>query len=148
MNNYEINEETMAVISTAKGKTKIIEEYHEYQINCDAYEVMDESCKYFGSSYTGRVSGAKKMLGYEYKVPIIVEESKQMIFFPTISPQAEGCCWISLKHFQSLQETAGKTQIQFKNGYRLPSSISKASLDNQVLRSTRLESVLNSRKKA
>ena len=110
MNNYEINEETMAVISTAKGKTKIIEEHHEYQINCDAYEVMDESCKYFGSSYTGRVSGAKKMLGYEYKVPIIVEESKQLIFFPTISPQAEGCCWISLKHFQSLQETAGKTQ--------------------------------------
>ena len=45
MNNYEINEETMAVISTAKGKTKIIEEHHEYQINCDAYEVMDESWK-------------------------------------------------------------------------------------------------------
>lgn len=148
MNNYEINEETMAVISTSKGKTKIIEENHEYQIDCDAYQIMDESCKYFGSSYAGRVSGAKKMLGYEYKVPIIVEESKKMIFFPTISPHAEGCCWISLQHFQSLQENDNITEILFKNGYQLLSSISKSSLDNQVLRSTRLESVLNSRKKA
>lgn len=147
MNNYEINEETMAVISTEKGKTIILEENHEYNIDKDAYEIMDESCRYFGSSYNGRVAGAKKMIGYEYKLPIIVEESKKIIFFPTVSPQLEGCCWISLNHFNSISDKELNTEITFKNGKKITTNISKASLNNQVLRSTRLESILNSRKK-
>ena len=42
MENYEINEDTYAVISSCIGKTKIIEKYGEQTINNDAYKIMDE----------------------------------------------------------------------------------------------------------
>ena len=37
---------------------------------------MDDSCKYFGSSYQGRYEGTKNLIGMNYKLPIIIEESR------------------------------------------------------------------------
>ena len=82
MNNYEINEETYAIISQDIGKTEIIEKSNDYIIDNDAYKVMDESCKYYGSSYKGRLEAAKILLNCSYKLPILVEESSVLIFFP------------------------------------------------------------------
>ena len=82
MEKYEVNEETLAVIGMGKNQSKILERGTEYFVEDSAYEVMDYSCQYFGSSYLGRVDGSKKMLGANYKLPIIVEESSELIFFP------------------------------------------------------------------
>ena len=65
---------------------------------------MDESCKYFGSSYEGRKEGAKSILGAEYKVPIVVEDSSNLILFPTTSPYADDCIWISLKRVNNIHK--------------------------------------------
>lgn len=146
MKDYEINDETMALIQLGDEKTKIIEEDHEYVINKSAYSIMDESCKYFGSSYLGRVEGSKNMIGYEYKLPIIVEESRKIIFFPTSSPYSDDCSWISLKHVDNIEKNDNNTILVFKNGTKVKLNVSKASFNNQLLRSTRLESVLNARK--
>ncbi len=146
MKEYEINDETMALIQLGEDKTKIIEENKEYVVNKNAYSIMDDSCKYFGSSYVGRVEGSKNMIGYEYKLPIIVEESRKLIFFPTSSPNSEDCSWISLKHVDDVEKNTESTILRFKNGSKVKLNISKASFNNQLLRSTRLESVLNARK--
>ncbi len=146
MKDYEINDETMALIQLGEEKTKIIEEDKEYVIDKSAYSIMDDSCKYFGSSYLGRVEGSKNMIGYEYKLPIIVEESRKLIFFPTSSPYSEDCSWISLKHVDNIEKNDNNTILVFKNGTKVKLNVSKASFNNQLLRSTRLESVLNARK--
>lgn len=146
MKDYEINDETMALIQLGEEKTKIIEEDNEYVVNKSAYSIMDESCKYFGSSYLGRVEGSRNMIGYEYKLPIIVEESRKLIFFPTSSPSSDDCSWISLKHVNNIEKTSDNTVLVFKNGTKIKLNVSKASFNNQLLRSTRLESVLNARK--
>lgn len=143
---YEINEETLAVISISEKKAKVLEQNKEYLVEKSAYEIMDDSCKYFGSSYEGRVSGAKSMLEANYKLPVIVEESRKMIFFPTESPLLPKCMWISLKHYDHMVNDDTCTKIYFKNGTVINTNISKASLNNQVLRSTRLESILNYRR--
>ncbi len=146
MKDYEINDETMALIQLGEEKTKIIEEDKEYVIDKSAYSIMDDSCKYFGSSYSGRVEGSKNMIGYEYKLPIIVEESRKLIFFPTSSPYSDDCSWISLKHVDNIEKNDNNTILVFKNGTKVKLNVSKASFNNQLLRSTRLESVLNARK--
>ena len=76
MEKYEINKETLAVVGINKKTTKVLEKSREYIINDIAYEVMEHSCQYFGSSYGGRVEGSKKMIDSNYKLPIIVEEPR------------------------------------------------------------------------
>ena len=78
--------------------------------------------------------------------PIIIEESKEIIFFPTSSPRLYECCWVSLKNIDKYQKLEKNALVLFNNGYLLELDISYGSLDNQILRATRLESVLRMRK--
>lgn len=142
MNNYEINEETYAVISSDIGKTQIIEKNNDYIINNDAYKVMDESCKYYGSSYKGRLEAAKILLDCSYKLPILVEESSVLIFFPIKSSLLDDCCWINVNSIYNIEKIDNKSQITFKNGKKMIFDISKLSLENQIYRSTKLESII------
>ena len=142
MNNYEINEDTYAVISTDVGKTRIIEKDYDVILDNDAYKIMDESCKYYGSSYMGRVEGAKKILDCSYKLPILVEESSVLIFFPIKSSLLDDCCWINLNSIKSIEKVDNKTKIYFKNGKEMLFDISKLSLENQIYRSSKLESII------
>lgn len=148
MEKYEINKDTAAVVGINEKFTKIVEKENDYFVNDIAYEVMDYSCQYFGSSYLGRVDGSKRILGANYKLPIIVEESNDLIFFPIISPDCPKCTWISLKWYDSVKIEDGKTYIKLKNGKKIMSSASKNSIENQVLRASRLLLLLNERKKS
>jgi competence protein ComK len=142
MKNYEINDETYAVISQELGKTKIIEKEKDYDVEKDAYKVMDESCKYYGSSYKGRLEAAKEILECSYKLPILVEESSALIFFPIKSSLLDDCCWINLNSIKFIEKVDNKTKITFKNNKEELFDISKLSLENQIYRSSRLESVI------
>lgn len=143
---YEINSNTLAVIGLKDGQTKIIEYDSEFILKEKAYEVMEHSCNYFGSSYSGRVNGSKNILGCNYKVPIIVEETSDLIFFPTTSPDIDECCWFSLNSIDLLKNEENNTRIYLKNGKKIDSKISKNSLENQLLRATRLKYLINERK--
>ena len=142
MNNYEINEDTYAVISTDVGKTTIIEKNYELFVDHDAYKIMDESCKYYGSSYMGRVEGSKKILNCSYKLPIVVEESSVLIFFPIKSSLLDDCCWINLNSIDRIEKYDNKSKIVFKNNKEMVFDISKLSLENQIYKSSKLESTI------
>lgn len=146
MNNYEINENTMAVISINEKESKVVEKDREYYINTSGYNIMDESCQYFGSSYQGRVDGSRAILNARYKLPIVVEDTNNLIFFPTESPDLESCSWLSLKDIANVIEENNETIILFKNGVKISVNVSKFSLDNQILRASRLEYMLRSRR--
>ena len=144
---YEINEGTLAVLAKEKGKSEILEDDQKYIIDERPFKIMDHSCQYFGSSYEGRSQGSQAMLGSErYKVPIIVEETQNLIFFPTVSPTNNDCSWIALKQVKSYEKENGFTKITFKNGHQLELPISYRSFENQILRATRLESIMKNRR--
>ena len=67
-------------------------------------KIIENSCRYFGSSYNGRHIGTKNLTGINYKSPIIIEETKNIIFFPTTSPKQSDCSWISLKYINISNE--------------------------------------------
>ena len=146
MKNYEINEDTIAIIPIEYEKTKVIEKNNEYIIEEKAYNVMDENCKYYGSTYVGRLKAAKDILNCSYKLPILVEESSLLIFFPTKSSLESDCCWINFNLIKNVDKIDNKSLINFSNDKELIVDSSKLSIENQISRSARLGYIINQRK--
>ncbi len=146
MISYEINCDTLALIPVSENETKIIERNNIFNINSSVMDIIENSCEYFGSSYIGRHEGTKKLIGITHKAPIIIEESKNLIYFPTTSPRLDNCIWIGLNNIKTYERKNGKTELEFTNNKKIRLDISFGSLDNQVLRATKLESVLRKRK--
>lgn len=145
---YEINEGTLAVVSLGSSKSKIYEDKKEYIVDSTPFEIIDYSCKYFGSSYEGRKEGTKSILNIDYKVPIIIEGTNNLIFFPTSSPYSIDCCWISLKDIKNVREYKDKgCEITFNNNKKVIIPVSKRMINNQILRASRLDLILRNRKK-
>jgi len=145
LKDYEINEDTLALISL-NDKTKVYENNKSFTINKDANCIMEDSCRYFGSSLSGRQKGTENLIGVSYKAPIIIEESKNIIFFPTASPRLKKCCWISLNNLERYYNKNNKVILEFKNKEKIVLNLSYGVIDNQILRATRLEAVLRGRK--
>lgn len=122
MNNYEINEETLIIMPISDKKSKVIEKSDEHIIDLTPNKIMENSCSYFGSSLMGRQNGSKYILGSNYKIPIVVEESKDII------------------------KKERKTIIVFDNDQEIVIDIPYLSIQNQILRATRLNAILKKRK--
>jgi len=146
MDSYEINTSTLAILPNGEETSKVIEKNNEYIVQLPAFTVMENSCEYFGSSYEGRVKGTKSALGISYKPPIVIEESRDIIFFPTTSPTSNRCSWISLKNIKSYERIPGGVKIIFENNKEAIFPVSLESFENQLYRATRLESVLRKRR--
>lgn len=144
--NYIINSNTVALISLENKITRVIENDNSFIINESTMKIIENSCEYFGSSYIGRHKGTKILTGINYKSPIIIEESKNIIFFPTTSPRDINCSWISLFYINKYINKDGKIEVLFENGEKIIFNMSYGSFDNQYLRATKLESILRKRK--
>jgi competence protein ComK len=144
--NYEINNDTQLIMPVGKNSSKIIEVDDEYFIKEKTLNILEHSCEYFGSSLEGRKEGTKKLLGITHKSPIIVEESRKIIFFPTTSPEKDDCIWINLDKIEKYYKSGKKkSSIQFKSGDIINFDVSIGSLTNQILRATRLKYILEDR---
>ena len=147
MENYEVNSDTLAIIPLNANETRIIERGSDFVVNSSSMKIIDDGCRFFGSTYNGRMEGTKSMIGINYKAPIILEETIPMIFFPTISPRLEACSWISFRDVEKCLKNNDKSSIIiFKNGTKLNLNLSYKILQNQILRSSYLNSTLISRK--
>lgn len=148
MEKYEIGTNTLAVVGINQNRAKIVEYERDFVVNSNSYEIMDYSCCYYGSSYHGRSLGSRVMLNCEYKLPIIIEETREIIFFPTESPSTKSCTWISLEMIDSVDGNSKSCWIYFKNGKKIKIGRSKDSIENQIYRATRLKFVLSERKQS
>ena len=144
---YEINRGTLAIVPNETTNSLVYEDEERYLIEEKPFQIMEESCKYFGSTYDGRKNSARDILGAEYKVPIIVEDSDNLIVFPTTSPQSDECIWISLRRVKKLEKIDGtNTRIIFDNNKEIIVPCSYRSIENQVSRASRLDLIMRSRK--
>ena len=128
-------------------KSIVYEDECTYEVEETPFHIMEESCKYFGSSYQGRKEGARNILGAEYKVPIVIEDSDNLIVFPTTSPTSEDCMWISLKRVRKIEKMDyNNTKIIFDNGVEIDIPCSYRSIENQLSRASRLDLILRNHK--
>lgn len=143
---YEISKETLMILPIDNHHSMVYEKEGEIVIAKTTTEIIDDSCRFFGSSYMGRFEGTKKLVGFKYKAPIIVEETNEIIFFPTASPRIKDCIWISLNNIRSYKKSDKKTIILFQNNRSITVPVSFGCIENQVLRATRLNAILTQNK--
>lgn len=147
IDNYEINNSTLLLNPIDLKKVKVIELENEIIINNNIKKIIDNSCKFFGSSLLGRQEGTKNMINISVKAPIIIEESKNIIFFPTKSPREKDCIWISYNNLIKYIKNNSKVTLFFKNNIIIDLDVSYYIIDNQITRCIKLEKELYKRKK-
>lgn len=144
---YEISKGTLAIVPNEEMNSLVYEDDQRYLIQDSPFHIMEESCKYFGSTYEGRKNGAREILGAEYKVPIVVEDSDNLIVFPTTSPQAADCVWISLKRVKKIEKVdVNTTKVIFDNNLEIIVDCSYRTMENQLSRASRLDLILRNHK--
>ncbi len=147
---YEINVETMALLphfdDYANLNTIVLEERDLFIVPCSPLELIDESCRYYGSSYEGRLEGIKRVMGIAKKAPIAVSVELEIFFFPHESPGNHSCVWLSHTHIESLEKVDKRnTIVQFTNGESLLVPASKNQLETKVLRTAQYRHLLQNR---
>lgn len=143
---YYVSKDTLILIPIDKNITKVFDVNGVYIVEKNCFEIIDESCQYFGSSYGGRYIGAKRLLNMEYKIPIILDEVKETVIFPTCSPRLNNCCWICLNNIEKYEKNGKYSIIKFSNGLYYEINLSYNTLENQVFRATLLLMKLKKRK--
>src|SRR5690625_522166 len=149
---HEVTPLTLAVLSKmdeeGTANTVVIEEKREYTVHTTPTKVIDDACKFFGSSLRGRLEGTKDISKITHKAPIAIDPSSGMYFFPTASPTNNNCSWINHSYVVEINPIGKrKTEITFKNGRRIIVNVSYGSMLNQLQRTAQFRYSLDTRMK-
>lgn len=147
INNYEINTETLIIFPYGNGKSKVYEYDSEHIVHCIPLNIIEYSCLFFGASLEGRKAAVKEMLGIDMKVPILIEDSNNIIFFPITNCVHKSSIWISYQNllkYSKLDEFS--TVLYFHNNKQLVIDVKYNLIDNQVIRCAKLDTLLNKRR--
>ena len=144
---YIINTETLLIIPVGKGKSKVYETKESFIVNKSSRKIIEDSCLYFGSSYEGRIEGTKSLIGINMKVPIVVEDTQNIIFFPTASCIRENSIWVSFQNIVKYEKINDfSTAIYFGNNEKKIIGCKYCLVDSQYIRCIKLEKILLKRK--
>ena len=142
---YIITKKTYALIPVGT-KTRVIEDSKVYLVNEEISTLVARNCFHYGSSLMGRQKGSSYLLKTTYKPPIIMNEKELLILIPTHSIRNKKCCWITLNSILSYYPAPyNLVFLEFKNNNKMKLPISYSIFDRQVLKATRLESILRGR---
>lgn len=145
MKNYEINAETLAIIPYGRGRSKVYERNDEFIVDMLPLNIIKNSCLFFGSSFEGRKKAAKEILSIEMKVPIIIEESRKIIFFPVID-NSDSTSWISFQNLVNYSRLGNlSTRLYFGQDVSITVDVRYNLVDNQFIRSLKFYFFLDNR---
>jgi competence protein ComK len=144
---YIINRFTMAVLPDSNNISTEILEYEEtLVVQKRPMEVIDQSCRYFGSSYNGRKDGTKDLMGVTHKPPIVIDPANSIFFFPTTSSTRSQCAWLSHGYVKEYTGTEhDNTIVTFTNDKKITLTMSVGSFENQLFRTAQLRTIISSR---
>ncbi len=145
---YEIDLSTVMLIGVDDDNTKIITLDNEFILDIDSKKIVDNSCKFFGSSLNDRVNMTKRLININSKSPIIIEESRNIIFFPLKSIRDKCNIWISFNNLSKYVKSGDKTVFIFNNGKEVIFEFSYYIIDNQVTRSLMLDYEVKKRRES
>lgn len=145
---YIINSETLMLLPYENNSTLVYELDKSFVVSERTFSIIKNSCLFFGSSFDGRREGTKSLLNCKIKVPIIIEESKEMLFFPTNSYRCVDNIWVSFNNLLKYTKfDKVHTVLHFKNNNEIKIKVSYNIVDNQIIRCIKLDSMFNRRKK-
>ena len=98
--------------------------------------ILNFSCIYYGSSLKGRIMGSKNILGGCYKIPNMISEKNNIIFFPI--KEEKSYYWLNFNKVQNYEKSQNGVDVLFKNGKKKCFNITPAKFNNQLLKCSRL----------
>ena len=101
-------------------------------------DILENSCEYYGSSLQGRIIGARNLLKSCYKIPIIVSEKNNILFFPLRGKKNGEFIWFNFGMIKSYEKDGEFVSIKFADGNVKKFMISYAILNNQILKCSRM----------
>lgn len=145
---YEIDLSTLMLIGIDDETTKVVTLDDEFIIKLSSKSIIQNSCEYFGSSLSDRIKSTNRLVKMASKTPIIIEESRNIIFFPLKSSREKCNIWISFNNLDKYYKDKKTTVLEFKNGKKIILEFSYYIIDNQITRSLILDYELNKRRKS
>ncbi|MFK4998193.1 competence protein ComK [Bacillus sp. N9] len=119
--------------------SEVVETDGKYICTKSPFKLVKTSCKYFGSTYEGRKTATKELIGVSVKAPIIIDPHTSIFLFPTASPLTPHCIWVSHEHVKKYQMgERHSTIVTFENGEQYELLISHRSFEVQMQRTALL----------
>lgn len=145
---YEIDMSTLMIMSISDNTTRVITIHDDFIVNDNSLSIIDNSCRFFGNSLKERINVTKRLVNIYSKSPIIVEESRCILFFPLKSTRNKENIWVSYNNLDKYEKNGDKTIFNFKCGKTVEIKFSYYIIDNQVTRSLILDYEYNKRRKS
>lgn len=145
---YEIDLSTLLLIGIDDNSTRIITMEDDFVENINSKKIIDETCKFFGSSMNDRIKCTSRLINITSKTPIIIEESRNIIFFPLKSTREKNNIWISFNNLEKYEKNGRKTTFYFKSDKQITIDFSYYIIDNQVTRSMMLDYQIRKRRES
>jgi competence protein ComK len=143
---YEINSCTMFVEPVMYGGriySRAVEIEDEFLSPFKPLDIIKTGCDYFGVDYESRKRGTRQLIGYSRKIPIVIEPTNHIFFFPTASPLSSECIWIAFEHVEKYSRAdAQKTLVTFTNKQSCIFPVSFCTVEGQMLRTSLLKTKL------
>lgn len=147
MEKYIISNNTIALLKLNK-KTIIFDVDNTYVFNKNINCILDESCIYYGSSLKGRVSSIKKILNESYKIPILIDDTNNLVLIQLNSPRKKCCLYLMVNKIYDYKENKNLLDILCMNNIIFRVNISKNILEKMLLKSLKINNILFLRKKS
>lgn len=145
MDEYDITTSTLMLEYCDENKTKVYEFDRDFIVNANLFEIISNSCNFYGSTYEGRLEASKKILKTNIKLPVVIEDVKKIIFFPTRATCRRGSCWISFNNLDRIEHVGRSntsTKLCFCNGKSFDIDISYEIIHRQLFNCLNLEKIL------
>ncbi|QFF99996.1 hypothetical protein PB01_14835 [Psychrobacillus glaciei] len=98
------------------------------------YDIVRQSCAYYGSTFQQAKQLSKDTLGNYLKLPIVVahDYGNPFILIPLLSPKSDLNVWFSLKAIERLEASEGGCTVVLTNGAKITVNSSIVTLSKQV----------------
>ena len=95
-----------------------------------------------------RIKMTKSLVNISSKAPVLIEESRDIIFFPLKSPRLKNNIWVSFNNLNSYDKIDDKTRLNFKGNKTILLDFSYYIFDNQVTKAILLHYEIKKRRKS
>lgn len=149
MDNYVINNNLLCFTQDEKNTSDliIIEKDRKFTIKGSCLRFLKKCCYCYGHSYNLQRQFVIDNFNYYIKTPIILSEYKNIILFPTASPNSKKCIWIAYNNIDRyVKEDNDHTSIYFKGGQIFKVNVPYTTIDNQITKCIKIEKLLNNLK--
>lgn len=139
MNYYIITKNTVLVMSVGYSCCRVYEIDKTFDVNMSLKEILELSCIHYGSSFEGRIKASKYYLNYNYKLPIIIDEYKNIIVFPTKTYDDINNSIICTNKILDYEKRDDNILIYLKNGNSINIEDSYKIFENQYFKALKLK---------